>query len=211
MANKDIIKSPIATRFRGFLPVVVDVETSGLNADTDALLEIAMVLLTINEYNQWCIDEILSKHIEPFEGANMSEKSLAFTGIDPNHPFRKEIAISEHIALKELFDCVYDKLDLNHCTRAILVGHNAAFDLAFLNAGISRNKIKKNPFHKFSILDTVSLSGLVYKQTVLSRSVCAAGLDWDQEQAHSAYYDAERTAELFCQIVNLWDSYQKDP
>ena len=36
---------PIAQRFRGFLPVVVDVETGGFNEQTDALLQIAAVIV----------------------------------------------------------------------------------------------------------------------------------------------------------------------
>jgi ribonuclease T len=31
-------------------------------------------------------------------------------------------------------------------------------------------------------------------------------MEWDSEQAHSALYDAEQTALLFCSIVNQWDS-----
>ena len=42
--NAEIVK-----RFRGFLPVVVDVETGGLNPQTDALLEIAAVVIEINQ------------------------------------------------------------------------------------------------------------------------------------------------------------------
>ncbi|HLF63666.1 MAG TPA: exonuclease domain-containing protein, partial [Saprospiraceae bacterium] len=92
----------------------------------------------------------------------------------------------------------------HHCKRAILVGHNPSFDLGFLNAAVERCRIKRNPFHPFSTFDTVTLGGLAYGQTVLSRAVTAAGLAWDEKQAHSARYDAERTAELFCIIVNRW-------
>ena len=42
------------------------------------------------------------------------------------------------------------------------------------------------------------------RQTVLARAVYAAGLEWDQREAHSAVYDAERTAQLFCIIANAW-------
>ena len=86
--------------------------------------------------------------------------------------------------------------------KAILVGHNAHFDLKFINAAAERCGIKRNPFHPFSTFDTVSLSGLVYGQTVLARSIRSAGLEWDSDEAHSAIYDAEMTATLFCKIVN---------
>lgn len=195
----------VAKRFRGFLPVIVDVETAGFNAQTDALLEIAAVMLTINDDQQWCIDEIVSKHVNPFEGANLDKASLDFTGIDPDHPFRKQIAVSEDEALHEIFKPIRKKIKEHHCTRAVLVGHNASFDLGFLNAAVERTQIKRNPFHPFSTFDTVTLSGLAYGQTVLSRAAVAAGLEWNEKEAHSARYDAEQTALIFCDIVNKWN------
>ena len=195
----------VAKRFRGFLPVIVDVETAGFNAQTDALLEIAAVMLTINDEQQWCIDEIVSKHVNPFEGANLDQASLEFTGIDPNHPFRKQIAVSEDEALHEIFRPIRKKIRDHKCNRAILVGHNASFDLGFLNAAVERTQIKRNPFHPFSTFDTVTMAGLAYGQTVLSRAAVAAGLEWNEKEAHSARYDAEQTALIFCDIVNKWN------
>lgn len=192
----------ISKRFRGYLPVIVDVETSGLNAATDALLEISAVMVTVNEEGLWCIDETISKYVEPFEGANFDKASLEFTGINPEHPFRKQIAVSEKTALSETFEAISKMVKKHNCNRAILVGHNASFDLGFLNAAIERTKIKKSPFHLFSTFDTVTLAGLVYGQTVLSRAAKAAGIEWNEKEAHSARYDAEQTALLFCDIVN---------
>ena len=197
----------IAKRFRGFYPVIIDVETAGFNPHKDALLEIAAVTLTFSEKKHWCVDEVISKHIKPFEGANLETASLEFTGIDPEHPFRKQIAINETDALNEIFRVVRKKIKDSQCTRAVLVGHNASFDLSFLNACVERNDIKRNPFHPFSTFDTVSLSALVYGQTVLSRAAIAAGLKWDENEAHSARYDAEQTALLFWEIINKWNKY----
>ena len=196
----------MASRFRGFMPVAVDVETAGFNAMTDALLEIAAVTFRVNEAGEWRIDEGITRHIQPFEGANLDKEALAFTGIDPDHPFRKQIAVSEKEALLDVFKFVRAIMKPSGCKRAILLGHNPSFDLGFINAAVERNKIKRNPFHPFSTFDTATLGGLVYGQTVLSRAVIAAGLEWDSEQAHSARYDAERTAELFCRIVNQWST-----
>lgn len=195
-------KPPLANRFRGFLPVVVDVETGGLNADTDALLEIAAVLLEMDEQGLLHRRKTLAYHVEPFPGTRLDPKSLEFNGIDPYHPFR--FAVPELDALNGIFREVRRAMRANGCNRAVLVGHNAFFDLAFLNAAVARNNIKRNPFHPFSNFDTVSLAGLAYGQTVLSRAVVAAGLHWDSNEAHSAIYDAERTADLFCGIVNQW-------
>ena len=187
--------------------MIVDVETAGFNASTDALLEVAAVTVTVNDDHQWCIDEIIAKYVQPFEGANLDPASLEFTGIDPEHPFRKQIAVSETDALNAIFKPIRKKIKEHKCNRAILVGHNASFDLGFINACVERNDIKRNPFHPFSTFDTATLGGLAYGQTVLSRAAIAAGLDWDTKEAHSARYDAEQTALLFCEIVNRWNEY----
>ncbi len=190
----------MADRFRGFLPVVVDVETGGFNASTDALLEIAAVLLKFDGGGRLCRDETIRYHVKPFEGANMDPASLAVNGIDPDHPLRP--AIDERDALQRVFREVRRAIREANCSRAILVGHNSAFDLGFLNEAIERAAIKRNPFHPFSSFDTATLCGVAFGQTVLSRAVKAAGLEFDEASAHSAAYDAEITADVFCEIVN---------
>lgn len=199
-----LMTCPVAERFRGYFPVVIDVETAGFNAQTDALLEVAAVTLTLDNEGMWVADETISRHIQPFEGANLEQAALDFNGIDPNHPFRKQIAVSETEGLKDIFQVVRTKMKLHECKRAILVGHNPAFDISFLNAAVERAEIKRNPFHPFSTFDTATLGGLIYGQTVLSRALQKAGIEWSGDEAHSALYDAEKTAELFCKIVNMW-------
>ncbi len=190
----------MAERFRGFLPVVVDVETGGFNSKTDALLEIAAVLVDFGDGGILTRGETTRFHVKPFEGANLEPASLAVNGIDPHHPLRP--AIDERDALQRLFRDVRKAVKDAACSRAILVGHNAAFDLGFLNEAIARSEIKRNPFHQFSCFDTATLCGVAFGQTVLARAVAAAGFEWDEESAHSAAYDAEMTADLFCEIVN---------
>jgi len=190
----------MSSRFRGFLPVVVDVETGGFNAKTDALLEVAAVLVDFGDGGILTRGETIRYHVKPFEGANMEPASLAVNGIDPNHPLRP--AIDERDALQRLFRAIRIAVRANNCQRAILVGHNAAFDLAFMNEAIERSDIKRNPFHPFSCFDTATLCGVAFGQTVLARAVAAAGFEWDEESAHSAAYDAEITADVFCEIVN---------
>ena len=204
MSDKAAAVVPVADRFRGFFPVVVDVETGGFNAATDALLEIAAVTLDTDQNGEWQLDETVSRHVQPFEGANMEQAALDFTGIDPDHPFRKEIAVTEKDALNDIFRLIRKKMKDHGCKRAILVGHNPVFDMGFVNAAVERTGIKRNPFHPFSMFDTATLGGVAYGQTVLSRAVKAAGLEWNEKEAHSARYDAEKTAELFCRIVNRW-------
>ncbi len=187
-------------RFRGFLPVVVDVETGGFNEKTDALLQIAAVMIDMDEEGRLVLGETHSCHVNPFEGANMDPASMEINGIIPDHPLR--MAVDEKHALPKIFKPIREALKQYHCKRAILVGHNANFDLKFVNAAAERSGIKRNPFHPFSTFDTVSLAGLLYGQTVLARACDVAGLGWDSREAHSAIYDAEMTARLFCRIVN---------
>lgn len=195
----------IAERFRHFLPVVVDVETAGFNAQTDALLEIACVPILMDETGKFYAGEATHAHIEPFLGANLDPKALQFTGIEPHNPIRKLIAENEKDALKRLFKVLTTVRREHNCRQCVLVGHNAHFDLGFLQAAIERTGTKnQNPFHAFSVLDTVTLSALAYGQTVLARACKLAEIEFDGKQAHSALYDTQKTAELFCKIFNQY-------
>jgi len=160
------IVSPMGGRFRGFLPVVIDMETGGFNHNTDALLEVAAVTLRMDEEGMLAPHKTYGWHVSPFDGANLEPASLEVNGIDPNLPFRQAIAVDEKKCLDELFSIVRKEMKLNNCKRAILVGHNAAFDLNFLNAAV---------------------------------------FPWDANEAHSAVYDTEKTADLFCNIINQWE------
>jgi len=200
--NQKDPSSLLAQRFRGFLPVIIDVETGGFNPFTDALLEIAAVTVRIDENGVLHRHETFSFHIDPFEGSNIEQAALDFTGIDLDSPDR--MAEPELMALTDMLQAVRRSVKENGCTRAIVVGHNAHFDLNFLNAVIERCDIKRNPFHPFSVFDTATLAGLAFGQTVLAKACRCAGLEFSNSSAHSAAYDAEKTADLFCFIVNKW-------
>jgi ribonuclease T len=203
--NQEIHIPQIAHRFRGFLPVIIDVETSGFDPEKNALLEVAAVPIIVDHAGTMSPGATTACHVEPFEGSELDPRALEFTGIDPHHPFR--MAKPEHEALEHIFKPIRTLIKSKQCSRAILVGHNPFFDLSFIKAAIERSNIKSNPFHSFSTFDTATLAGLAYGQTVLARAAIAAGIEWDAEQAHSAIYDAEKTAELFCKIVNTWDKH----
>lgn len=189
-------------RFRGFLPVAVDLETGGFQSRTDAILEIAATTLRMEDTGLLLPCRTHNFHVRPFEGANIEQSALDFTGIDPWHPFRE--AVPEATALTELFRIVRKEIRDLGCTRAIIVAHNAHFDAGFINAAVERCNIKRNPFHPFTYFDTATLAGLAYGQTVLAKACAEAGISFDSAEAHSAAYDAERTADLFCEIVNRW-------
>ncbi|OUY07129.1 ribonuclease T [Acinetobacter populi] len=198
----------IGQRFRGFLPVVVDVETAGFNAKTDALLEIACIPIVYDENQKFVPGPAFHAHINPFEGANLDRRSLDFTGIDPFNPLRMAMAENEKDALKRIFKSLNEVRKAQQCTHCVLVGHNAHFDLGFLQAAIARTGTKnQNPFHSFSVFDTVTLSAVTFGQTVLAKACIQAGIDFDGKEAHSALYDTQKTAELFCHILNHCTQY----
>lgn len=196
------INTSISQRFRAYLPVVVDVETAGFDPARHALLEVAAIILGMDAAGLLYPQSEHSLHVLPFPDSELDPKALAFTGIDPYHPFRG--ALAEREALELLFRPIRQAVKETGCKRAILVGHNAAFDLSVLNAAASRCGIKRNPFHPFSTLDTVTLSALAYGETVLAKAAQAAGIVWDEQAAHAALYDAQQTATVFCAVLNRW-------
>ena len=188
----------IKDKVRGYLPVVVDIETGGFDENINPMLEICAVIIGLKD-DIFYQKQIIHFHINPFTGSKIETSAIEFNGIDVDNPLRQ--AVSEKIALKQIFSEIKNELTLQNCTRSILVGHNAFFDLGFLKAATTRTKLK-TPFHLFSTIDTVSLGALVYGETVLAKLVQNANIDWDNNQAHSALYDTQKTAELFCKIFN---------
>jgi len=193
----------LKNRFRKYLPVVVDIETGGFDPELNAILEIAITLIEEND-NKFVVGETYRHHINPFKNSIIEKESLEFTKIKLDHPLRN--AIEEKDAIKDIFKIINKVKNKYECSRAILVGHNAHFDKSFLDAAIKRNNIKRTPFHKFSVIDTVSLGVLATGQTVLARICDKLEIDYDNDQAHSAAYDTLVTAKVFCSIVNGYDN-----
>ncbi|AMP90898.1 ribonuclease T [Legionella pneumophila] len=201
VSRNNILSNTIKNRFRGFLPVVVDIETAGIDPQKNALLEMCIVLLDMDEQGLLKRESSYFEHILPFPGAELDQKSLEFNQIDPYQPLR--FAVDEQTALSRLFKPIHDLLKKTRCQRAVLVGHNAWFDLLFIKEAIKRTGIK-SPFHAFTCFDTATLAGLIFGETVLAKAAQAAGLHFDSQEAHSAIYDAEKTADLFCLMINKW-------
>jgi ribonuclease T len=192
----------LSGRFRGYYPVVIDVETAGFNAKTDALLELAATTLKMDEEGVLHPDKTIWFNIEPFEGANLDPAALEFNGIDPTNPLRG--AVSETEAISQLCKFVRKGQKDAKCQRSVIVAHNAAFDLSFVNAALKRTAVKRSPFHPFVTFDTTTLAGLCLGQTVLIKACKKAGIEFNNNEAHSALYDTEKTTELFCYMVNRW-------
>jgi len=194
----------LAQRFRGFFPVIIDVETGGFEANTDALLEIAAITLKFDDQMILVTDQEIHFHVQPFDGANIEKAALEFTGIDPTNPLR--MAVTEKEALDQIFKMIRKAQKEANCTRSVLVGHNPWFDLSFVKAAASRCDIKRNPFHLFTTFDTATLAGLSLGQTVLAKACNSAKIEFNSKEAHSALYDTRKTAELFCIIVNRYQA-----
>ena len=192
-------------RFRKFLPVVVDLETGGFDAKKNAILEIAIQLID-EDNSKLILGDAHRYHINPFTGLTVDKDALEFLKLDLNHPLR--IAVEEDYALNETFKLIDKQRSKYDCSRAILVGHNAFFDHSFILEACLRNKIKKSPFHPFSLIDTVSLGVLATKQTVLARICKELDIVYENEEAHSAAYDARITAQVFCKIINNYDNLE---
>lgn len=192
----------IAQRFRGYLPVVVDLETGGFDASQHALLEIAWAVVGYDG-SQLTVVERGDLAVEPHGDMRVEDASLAITGIVLDDPNRN--ALSERDALQTFFRAIRRAVKAHGCSRALLVAHNAAFDHGFLRAAIARSEVKRDPFHPFTSVDTASLAALAVGHTVLEEACRRAGLAFDKERAHGAAYDTDRTAELFCFIANRWD------
>ncbi len=189
----------IKDRFRGYLPVILDVETGGFDSKINPILELACTFVTMDS-NQLQIDSEFYWPVSPFPGAIIESSSLKVTGIDPDDPKRDQS--EEKLAINDFFKLVRKKIKSEGCSRAILVAHNASFDQGFIQSACTRCQIKRNPFHPFSTIDTAALAAVAYGHTVLSESCVRAGLEFEESKAHNAAYDANRTAELFCKIVN---------
>ncbi|WP_395342231.1 ribonuclease T [Ningiella sp. W23] len=192
----------LSERFRGYFPVVIDVETAGFNADTDAILEIAAITLKLGEDGTFSLDQTFHEHVQPFEGANIEKAAIEFNGIDPFCALRG--ALPEEEVFKALCKHIRKAQKAAECQRSVIVAHNAHFDQSFVNAALERHGIKRSPFHPFVSFDTTSLAALSLGQTVLVKACEAAEIDFQQSQAHSALYDTHKTAELFCHILNKY-------
>lgn len=189
-------------RFRGYFPVIIDVETGGFNSTTDAMLELAAITTRMDAEGNLIPDKVFHYHIIPVEGLNLEQAALDFNGIDPFCALRG--AVDESEAIKDLCKEVKKAQKEADCQRSVIVAHNASFDQGFVNAAMARARIKRPPFHPFVSFDTTSLAGLTLGQTVLVKACEAAKIEFDQNEAHSALYDTTKTAELFCYMVNKW-------
>jgi ribonuclease T len=194
----------ISERFRQFLPVVIDLETGGLDPNKHALLEIAATPILYDTRYGFYYDDIFHEHVKPHPSTQIDQQALAINQIVVDSALR--FAVEETYAIKTLVQWINAYLKKTSCSKAIIVAHNAHFDLRFLINAMTRSSNERCPLHRFSTLDTVTMSALVYGETVLAKALNKARIDFNENNAHGALYDTWKTAQLFCQIVNLFPS-----
>jgi ribonuclease T len=196
-----------AKELNGMLPVVVDLETTGVDYNQHAILEIACIFVHCDKKLS-PHESVFHEHVKAFSGAKTDPKAMSLHGIPLHHPFR--FAKSEKEVLEALNEELGQQLQEQKCHRAILVGHNAHFDLSFLNASYNRTGVK-SLFHRFCVLDTVTLSAALLGETVLAKALYKTRIGFNPGLAHGALYDAKQTAKLFCHLMNSVRPSAKPP
>lgn len=156
--------------------VVFDVETTGLSAIYDSIIELAGVKM----YKGNVIDSF-QEFIDP--GHPLSDTTTNLTGITTEMVRAAEK--SEEQVLKEFK--VFTE-------GTIIVAHNASFDIGFLNAGYEKYQMSEV---SEPVIDTLALSRMLHPHIKSHRlNTLAKRYDVYLEQHHRAIYDAETTGRL---------------
>lgn len=155
--------------------VVFDVETTGLSAAYDTIIELAAVKIRQGE---------IIDRFEAFANPHhpLSATTIDLTGITDdmvmNAPDVGEV-------LKDFYEWAED---------AILVAHNASFDMGFLNVGYKKIGLQKavNP-----VVDTLELARFLHPEMKNHRlNTLTKKFNVELTQHHRAIYDAEATGYL---------------
>ncbi|MBF0780346.1 MULTISPECIES: PolC-type DNA polymerase III [unclassified Granulicatella] len=156
--------------------VVFDVETTGLSAVYDTIIELAAVKM----YKGNVIDTF-EAFINP--GHPLSSTTISLTGITD------EMVRTQGRLEKDVLED-FQKF----CEGAILVAHNATFDMGFLNTSYRKLNMPEanNP-----VIDTLELSRALHPELKSHRlNVLAKKYGVSLEQHHRAVYDSETTGHL---------------
>lgn len=160
--------------------VVFDVETTGLSAVYDTIIELAAVKMKNGE---------IVDRFESFANPKhpLSATTIELTGITDD--MVKDAPDPEEV-LKRFYEWSED---------AVLVAHNATFDIGFLNVGYKKIGLNKvtNP-----VIDTLELARLLYPELKNHRlNTLAKKFDVELTQHHRAIYDAEATGHLLQRML----------
>lgn len=156
--------------------VVFDTETTGLSARFDKVIELAAVKM-----RQGTVLKKFDMFIDP--GHRLSSTTINLTGITDD-------MVRGSKSEKEVFELFQE-----FCGDSIIVGHNATFDVDFMNIGYTRHDLPtiKNPW-----IDTLPLARLLYPELKSFRlNRIAKLLNVELEHHHRAIYDAEATGYIY--------------
>ncbi len=173
----DIVYNPDDRQLNNETYVVFDLETTGLSTYFDSIIEFGAVLMergNIIERRDFFIKppQKLSAHIRAL--THIDDKML-----EKAKPFKE--------MKEEILDFIKDHT---------LVAHNASFDFGFLNEELKRSGAKplNNP-----VIDTLDLARSMFKRRSyrLGNMAKLYGVEYNEEVAHRADYDAEVLASVF--------------
>lgn len=166
--------------------VIFDLETTGLSNRLDEIIEFGAVKMKDREV--------------------IDRKQLF---VNPKRSIPAHISSLTHInqsdvdAAKPIED-VFDDLK-QWIGDAVLVAHNATFDVGFMNA--AARKLGKPEFSN-PVIDTLPLAHamLDLKRYRLGNVCRHYGVKYDGEGAHRADYDAEVLSQVLCHMLNAYKS-----
>lgn len=160
--------------------VVFDVETTGLSAVYDTIIELAAVKVRGGE-----LKETFERFANPHHP--LSSTTTELTGITDDM-VKDAPEVAE--VMRDFVEFIGD---------AVLVAHNASFDMGFFYEACKKANIKVNPY---PVIDTLELARFLYPELRNHRlNTLAKKFDIELTQHHRAIYDTEATAHLLNQLL----------
>ena len=172
--------------------VVIDIETTGLNSNPDVgevnhIIEVGAVKIEkgkiTEKFSSFCACPIpLPQEIEKLTG--ISNADLA------NAPNIKKVLYDLH----------------KFCKDSEIVGHNASFDLGFLNYYGAKHKITFNGAHA----DTLAMSRRLLKNKLINYRLSTVAEHFKLKfKGHRALNDALVTTKIFLKLTDLQEKQEK--
>jgi DNA polymerase III epsilon subunit family exonuclease len=191
MTNNNEQKTTSSMRDVSF--AVVDFETTGIDPETDRVIQVAAIVINGE-----------GEIVESFDTVVRPENPAQYThGAEHVHGISME-QVSQGMPLREALEKVWTISEGN-----VFTAHNAMFDISFLHAESARvgleNKID-------TYVDTLALARRTDQERTRKHSLHALCEHYgiNHENAHEAKSDATATAELLIHLMREMDVQQPD-
>jgi len=161
--------------------VVFDIETTGFSPVNNRIIEIGAVKV---------------------KGGEIADKFSAFVNPDVPIPFEIEKLTGINDSMVKDAPYIEQVLPefLSFCEGAVLVAHNAGFDMSF----IKENALRQGIFRKFTCVDTLGIARILLPhQGKHTLDAVAKAMGVSLENHHRAVDDAQATAEIFVKFIPL--------